>query len=352
MSKRGIIEVGFAWIFILIAGAVILGLFSYIAMNQSDFFMDMLQTKMLTDLNTIFVGSQVSKDTAGEFDIPKTKLSFDCDSYSIGRSNFPLGDRFIFAPPEIESAKLIAWSKKWSLGFRVTNFLYITNPFIKYYIVYDEDDPDNEKIVDYILEDLPSQIEVVAFSEDSLDPNDMIINENYDRIHVLLIGEYHTSQLAEIKYDPDNFKNYDDDEIIFIVADKAEFFGDVKDSLFYANVTFKNKQQQNITPRIQIMDLSALHAAFLSGNEELFTCKFEKAMEKAIFVTKLYRKRVMELTGTACEFELYINAPTTLEKMISDLDTKPLPWDQILGDVRALENQNDVLEQKTCPLIY
>lgn len=351
ITKKGVIEVGFAWIFILIAGALILGLFTYIGVTQSSFFMDLFSAKLLKDLNTIFVGTEISRDTAATFEIPKTKLAFDCNSYSIGSVSFPLGDRFIFAPSEIESPEIVAWSKSWNLGFRVANFLYLTSPYTKYYVVYDSNVDDSEVFANDIMNDLPTILDKEMF-DINVAGDKRIENRHYERIIVLMFGSFDVSGLDLGRYDPDDFREYDEDEITFIYVKSPAYQGGVKDSNFVADLIFRNKNQLIIAGPMEIIDKSALYAAFISGNPDIFECKYERAFTKAQFVTRLYSERAKKLKGPGCDNSYEIEAPGVYTKMMNDLGAVPVSRDDIIEDVIRLDALNNFLEQKSCPLMY
>ena len=74
--KKGVIEVQFNWIFVLIVGAIILAFFVSIVMKQKDLSSGRLGTKLATDLETITTGAEVSVGTAQLIKVPNSLIEF------------------------------------------------------------------------------------------------------------------------------------------------------------------------------------------------------------------------------------------------------------------------------------
>ncbi|MCB9358626.1 hypothetical protein H6503_01720 [Candidatus Woesearchaeota archaeon] len=361
-SKLGIIEVGFSWIFILIAGVVILGLFIYISSDQASFFRDLINANLLKDLNAIFVGATVSKDTAALFEIPKTELVFDCDSYGIGGVTHPLTGHIVYAPPLLKTNELITWTKPWSLGFRVTNFLYITSPFIKYYVIYDSS---HASLAAEVYDDLPDQLTKEMIAIGNADGS-YIKNQGYDRIHVLVLAgsTYRSSNLPSSLYNPNDFKGYGNDEIKFIMLyDETK----IADTILKGEIVIKNKKQEQQDfnedfggePRLsqRFYDFSSLYAAFISGNHNVWQCMTDKSYSRARDVASIYKSRTQSLNSNilfpVCN-GLYTSADNQFTIMKQNLGDSGviIKINEIESDIILFHNINNNLERASCPLLY
>ena len=362
--KKAVIEVGFSWIFILIAGGVILGLFSYIAVQQGSFFKTLISANLLTDLDAIFVGAQVSRNTAAVFEIPQTRMQFSCTSYSIDGLANPLTGRFVFAPQQLHTNELLTWSKSWSLGFRITNFLYITSPYIKYYVVYTED---MESLAQDIYNDLPARLAKEKIMVDnSFHPlqGEEIINQNYDRIHVMVLQRasvdpgYNTepTQVSQSLYDSSKFRSYRKDEIQFIhVRSYTDSLRAGRTDTF--DIAFTNKEQAGYEfpggdgPRYwqTVYDISAVYGAFISGNPDVFQCTMERAFAKAGDVVQVYDTRRSLLSGPNCH---YSQSAPAFTSMVETLHDNRIDIDVVGTQIRALQSENERLERISCPLLY
>jgi hypothetical protein len=362
-GKRGVIEVGFAWIFILIAGAVILGLFSYIGVNQAGTFKNMMDAKLLTDLNTIFVGAMVSRDTAARFPIPKTQIRFDCNGYSIGDIKNTYEGRLVFAPESIDTRELITWSKSWSLGFRVANFLYITSPHIKYYIVFNSNLPGSTSMQNFaykLSSDLPVQLEkeVVDLAKAGSE-NNFIKDENFDKIIILVLGEPQTFSLDF--YNPDNFKRYGRNEISFLYAGAISQIGT---DTFVAEISFRDKEnsdnyifwkdaQGNSVTSQSVIDISALYGAFISGSPETFNCVMNRAFIKSREVINFYIERTKLIDKAPClMYYSSDQAGGEFNTMYQTLNQGSIDITRIKRHIILLDELNNLLERTSCPLLY
>ena len=144
--KKGQIEVTFNWVYILIAGAVILLFFIGIVVRQKSASEEQLSIQVVRTMESIFTGAGVSEKTKNFIDIgglAQYTLYFGCKEgvgeYGIkgtsARSENAI-DPF-FAPAEIKSSQLIVWSLPFHFPFKVIDFLFITSGNSKYVVIGD-----------------------------------------------------------------------------------------------------------------------------------------------------------------------------------------------------------------------
>ncbi|MBW2973333.1 hypothetical protein KY346_02990 [Candidatus Woesearchaeota archaeon] len=171
MKKRGF-EMQFHWIFILIAGAVILAFFFSVVAKQKSLSEQKLSITLSENIEAVFSGAIESKGTAQLLAMPKGGLSFSCSeacdcNFWIDDKATSFSDKILFAPSLIEGQDAVAWSNEWKMPFRITNFLYITNPNIKYYLVYEAGK--NDRLFDRINKSFPPGLNVAVLR----DPNEV-----------------------------------------------------------------------------------------------------------------------------------------------------------------------------------
>ena len=75
--KRGI-EIQFNWVFILIAGGVILAFFFTIVTKQQTLSTERLAVQLSRDLDTVFSAAIAAKGVAQVLSIPRGGVVFDC----------------------------------------------------------------------------------------------------------------------------------------------------------------------------------------------------------------------------------------------------------------------------------
>jgi hypothetical protein len=90
MNKKGF-ELQFHWIFVLIAGALILSFFFMVANKQKNLSQDRLQLTLATEIENIFTGAIISRGTAQKMPTPPQGITFECTEgceckYGIGRA--------------------------------------------------------------------------------------------------------------------------------------------------------------------------------------------------------------------------------------------------------------------------
>ncbi|MEK6899509.1 MAG: hypothetical protein AABX05_00130 [Nanoarchaeota archaeon] len=143
LHKRGQVEVTFNWIYIVIAGAVILLFFFGIVMKQKQVSEEQLSGEVVQIMSSILTGAGVSEKTKNVIDasgLADYILYFDCiDGVSeFGIKSQPArtqnGIDPIFAPKEVQSSRIVTWSLPYHMPFKVIDFLFIIPSNVKYII--------------------------------------------------------------------------------------------------------------------------------------------------------------------------------------------------------------------------
>jgi len=94
---------------------------------------------ILNNLDAILSGSEVSAGTVNIVKIPDTKIEFKCNRYSIGKLSKQLDVMNVFTPTFLDGDRLISMTLDFSIPYRVTNLVYLTNPKYRYILVGDND---------------------------------------------------------------------------------------------------------------------------------------------------------------------------------------------------------------------
>ena len=143
-NKSAQMQIGFNWIFILIAGAIILLFFAGIVVKQKDVSEKSLSIDVVTTLDSIFTAAQVSDKTTNIIPLgglSKETLQFDCED---GVSEFSLLDQTfretnsidpLFAPTELQGTQLLLLSLPYNFPYKIQNFLMLSTPSVLHIIV-------------------------------------------------------------------------------------------------------------------------------------------------------------------------------------------------------------------------
>ncbi|HEY9703721.1 MAG TPA: hypothetical protein V6C58_14835, partial [Allocoleopsis sp.] len=161
IPKKGVVDVQFNWIFILIAGFVIFLFIISIVFKQKANSDKQSGITSVNQITTLLKGKQQTGNVYSEISIPRTDIEFRCDSdtkyftYKVGDSErIQLPVEFIFTKGTISTNKLVVWTQSFDLGFPVGVFSYITTPDAMILIYGDSSDSD----VSELYQSIPGNI--------------------------------------------------------------------------------------------------------------------------------------------------------------------------------------------------
>ena len=83
-KKRGQVDIHINWIFILVAGGLILLFFASVAIKQRAVSEAKYNIAVSKDLSAILSSSQVAAGTANVINVPYVNIDFDCNNYYVG----------------------------------------------------------------------------------------------------------------------------------------------------------------------------------------------------------------------------------------------------------------------------
>lgn len=138
-SKKAQIEIQFNWIFVIIAGIVLLGFFLMLIGNQSSTTEQKISVSLTRHFRTIMDSTAQKAGTFKQFDFPaQFTTEFFCN-ISRNLHYYTLQDvkvtdikyEVIFAPRKMTGKSIYTWTNEWEIpdeqGFSVGTFLYLTN---------------------------------------------------------------------------------------------------------------------------------------------------------------------------------------------------------------------------------
>ena len=360
-SKKGVIEIQFNWIFILVAGALILILFVAIVQRQGSVSNQSRDIDIRSKLGTILTGAKQSTNTLFIIDIPsKTEINFGCNGYSVGgTSPFQLGESF--SPGKIKSVSnnIFLSSSDWSLPYKIANFQYITSPDIRYIIVQ------NSAYWDKLEKILPQNLTITIEN-----PLSVADNNNYKIRYISIEDENGGGITGLPAIQDDSIQNMKDEDVtaIHITVSKEG-----RDNPFdgYGEVEFYTKSGSSfpsVPPPAQFdyIKKESLVGAIISDNPESYNCVMDRAFRKFNLTTRLYLEKAEQLntlysSGGAFESQCntpgteYSNAVDLLNKMIASDVTNSEIYDYAYKSETtdtSLKISNMELLKASCPLIY
>jgi hypothetical protein len=334
------ISVQFNWIFVFITGAVVLLLILSVAKMRTEEAGEELAMDLTKTLNTIIKASEKTSGTFKEVNLPQeVVIKFTCeDNFSsykvVGAPQEVRTDyQAIFAPPELQGSKLFTWSLDWSVPFKASTLLLITNDKTLYVFVNDT----GGTVIEELYRDFPSNLSKVFVNDaDDVEP------KNYNA-YVFVSDKI----VNPSSFDPDKENVY-----CVGVAPQNNFVDGVGELSF-------DKCPRRGGPAVTLFSShflrkSTVYAAIVSATGQGYNCNMNKALEKLKVLAELHYLRLQnisqELTGQPC-YPYYSHPLYVLELMnqtrgmndFSDLF-------ELSGQLR-LDNE-DLIRGYNCPLIY
>ncbi len=298
MPKKGIIEIQFHWIFVLIVGAVILLFFATMIYNQRAVSEQGISADVLSNLESIVSNSMISTKTLNILDVPKgTEIRYkNCNTYEAGAFSKPTKTIAMFAPERIAGRNLITWALDWNVPYTVTNFLYLTSNEVRYILV--DDDKDNFGFINEIdKEIMPDAItrDIVYYDNGNFKymNNDVIKAKGNYKVRFVFYNNNPSLSAVTI---PNAFKNLRalDLTAVNIIPNTDDRVGAVE---FYK---YDNRNDKFILYNQLILNLpylkkEAIIGAIFSENPETYKCAMEKAFTRLNYVTQVYLDRTEDL---------------------------------------------------------
>ena len=278
MKKKAQIQLTFNWIYIAIAGAVILLFFFSIIVKQKTVSEERLSIDVVEIMRSILAGAGVSEKTKNFIDasgLADYTLYFDCND---GVGEFGIKDRPartqnaidpIFAPRTIKGSRIIVWSLPYKMPFKVMDFLMITSSTNKYYILGSGD---------FVNEFINA-------------------TEGFNRQYILNVKEIDADKNLDVRIIdadgthipgssvPANLQQFPDEKVSAVV-----FSGTNQVDYYQKDGTSWKKT--NLNP-IRIISLSgerdaARYAAVFSGDDKTYQCNMQKAFRRLEILTEVY----------------------------------------------------------------
>ncbi len=343
MGKRAQFEIQFNWIFVLAVGAIILLFFSIVILKQKNVSDETTNMFVSRSIKAILVGAEVSADTVNFLDLPEVEINFECSKYRVGSGKSENIDIMsVFAPSKIKSSEMMTWTLDWNMPYRVTNFLYLTSPHIRYILVEDPAAEPSYKLARQISEDMPKEMNKELAGVDQLSN---IKNEGDDKVRFVFfdtdVGDSMLSKFSRM--------NHKDITALKINGDgergSVEFFEKDKDTN-----TFVSQGTSYYIKK------PSLVGAVFADDIEVYNCAMENSFKKLKMVTSIYEEKTENLEdyynnqGDSCR---HYHSPNFLSEILTNsnkFDEGNIQF--IILASKNLESQNKQAQLHSCALIY
>lgn len=283
-SKHGQLEVSFNWIYILIAGVVILLFFTGIIVRQKTASEKQLSTEVVRIMESIFTAAAVSEKTKNSIDISGLldyTLTFTCEE-GVGEYGVRDGSRVqnaiepVFAPLEIQGTRLSLWSLPYKLPFKVIDFLFITSENTKYYFL------GQDVFIDEFLNETSADEKIrFQINTEQVMNLDQIRPGNNFQIRVVDFSNTIREGLSV----PASVQQMGNDKVtavVFTAAGQADYY-QKQDAQW-------RKLNRFPVPIISISEErdAAQYAAIFAGNDQVYQCNMQKAFRRLKLLNEVY----------------------------------------------------------------
>lgn len=280
MGKRGIIELHFNWIFILIAGAIIFLFFISIVNKQRELSEIKTSGTIITNLDSILTGAQISTNTVNIIDMPKVDIGFECNRYFIGPAPRQTKGNVIFSPNLLKGKNIITWTLDWNMPYRITNFLYLTDPQLRYIIVNNSQNLGKE-----LYDELPDEM-----NKELIDKNQLLDLKDKNNYKVRFIFMGNVILDNPITNGLKNLNDMPDEHVTAINLPKLKDSNIIPTTgtvVFLKKDGTKWKQEQET----YYLKEESLFGAIFAADMDMYNCIMKKAFKKLNLVTKIYLDR-------------------------------------------------------------
>jgi len=357
MKKRGMIEVHFNWIFVLIAGAVIFVFFINIVNKQREFSDIKTSSTIITNLESILTGAQVSTGTVNIVDMPRIDIGFECNRYFIGPAPKQTKGNVIFAPSLLKGKQMITWALDWNMPYRVTNFLFITDPQVRYIIVHDGN---TETVANNLKDDeLPKEMNKEVISSGS-----SVTDKNNYKIKFIFLTTPDDNVLTD-------FNKMSDEDVTAIQltgiggSTVIPTTGTIQ---FFQKDSATDPQTWQSQGTTFYLKKEAFFGAIFAADIEMYNCVMKKAFKKLNLVTTIYLERSTELENyyniqnSGCA-DIYASVQISLGNMQEASEDRVGDFPNILDNMEAMwdfaknigitdGSANNLAQLYSCALIY
>ena len=277
--KKGQAEVTFHWVYILIAGAIILLFFVGLVIRQKAVSEERLGEDVIRILESIVVGASVSEKTKNFVDtsgLSDYTFEFRCEGdyagFGIRGGKFEeLPIEPVFSPKEIRTAQMIFWSLPYRLPYKVIDLLIITSANTKYVVVGSGS----------LYTELQNATEGLNF-DFVTDLDKIVPGKNF---HVRIIDLTGTGIVSL----PDPLKTFRDDQVSAV-------------SLSGSQATYYQKKGSGWEKgeTMGIISLggekdAAKYAAIFAGDAESYRCNMMKVFKRMRYINEIYLGKTEEI---------------------------------------------------------
>lgn len=216
------------WVFILVAGAIILAFFTGFAFKYKDLQEEKTSIELVTTLDNALTSLKSSPfNTYDEITLP-FNVEITCNNIIINEESFETNN-LLFSKAQLED-KMLIYYKQFNIPFKVADFYFITDLKQKYHIIYDSS---TQAYITKLINDLPEElaekfsssnlqksqanvknIEIKNLNNNKIKVNSQELYLNQDLIYAAIFSDNFNCAYDKIKEETSNTVSVYEDKII------------------------------------------------------------------------------------------------------------------------------------------
>ncbi|MEM4244795.1 MAG: hypothetical protein QXR60_01140 [Candidatus Nanoarchaeia archaeon] len=348
MFKRAVLAPVFKYIFVMVAGGIILLFFVKFAMDMVSTGEKVTSAELgyLFDesLNALSVSEDQSEPIPGDpwpSDITiNVGVGPNCGKFSSGGSWFS-ANKIIFSPSILKGRQLLAWTQSWYYPFEVDNFYFLTVKRSKYYLVY----PSDSNVMSFV-----KSIDSIALPSDTLEhiPKSFDVESIPESQVVGKLGS--AAQYDFVKFVffknakiPANFNAR------YVKIDYSECEADFDDDDCRGKVDFPNGKSSFFVGK------PMLYGAIFTDDYETYNCQLSRIYSRLSLMSEFYSKKADFLSHPSKfpSCELYSAVKTNLASIKNLAESKSTDYVQFQTVKDALiESNNNLGDDSACMVLF
>jgi hypothetical protein len=350
--KKAQLSIPIHWIYVLVAGGIILLFFIGIVVKQQSVAEKDLSITVINKFEGIFTGAAASDQARNIVDIPELDISFTCDDtgyseYRVGKDGVGRSIPYqpLFGPSNVRTSQLITWTLQFNMPFNAINFVMVGTPSIDYILIHN-----NQAEVSEIEDTFPSEFNLRSFTQEQFN------REEPKAQFVKLIF------LQDLTSLPPHFTGLDDENVhaVKIGAGRTTATFYKKDGS-----QLKVDKQGNAAAIVRnTLGINpSLYAAFFSDDTITYQCNVAKALQRVQYLADIYKERTTILydkllrqqeRANGCDL-LLINIAelfTDLKEDAKKCADNPFACGTFSETAKKISEKNTVMQNNNCPLLY
>jgi hypothetical protein len=333
--RKAQVEIQFNWIFVLIAGFIILLFFISIVYKQKSSADVNLAADISEDFKAILTGAGLSTRTVNVIQLPDISINFECSAngdswFGIDQEKTGVKNRLeteaVFAPDTIKGNEMITLALEFDAPFKIMNLLFVTSPGVRYIFVGNGLEDAYNKLPD-------------EMNKERIQLSELANLKDLKNYKVKLVFLESTPAL------PDAFKNMADNDVsaIHVLQNTVDFYSK-KGDYFASEGT------------VVVSDPILIYGAIFSQDFESCFCNIRKVYKRLGYVAEIYSSREKALQQYFTEHpdsrnckEYYTGSVNSVkasaEACYENAENCVLPVTQV-------KNDNSFLKRVSCPMLY